>query len=108
MRAFETDSEEDLFVGAVHILNLCRVHNGDWVSDTRVGQTDVSFKLDSGAQGNILPLDTYRHIIPAVCLKPTRTVLAGFIRDIKVTHFGTVTYKCQTRHGELGEPCSMQ
>ena len=97
----ETDSEDDLFFGAVHVLNLdsATVHNDDWVSDIRVGETDISFKLDSGAQGNILPLDTYRRIIPAVCLKPTRTVLSGFTRDIKVKPLGTVTYKCQTRHG---------
>ena len=43
----QMDSEDDLFFGAVHVLNLdsATVHNDDWMFDIRVGETDISFKL---------------------------------------------------------------
>ena len=96
-----SDDDDELFFGSVHVLNLdvATVAEDDWISTVRVGDTDIDFKLDSGAQGNVLPLEVYRRIIPAVPLKSTNTVLAGFARDMKVKPVGTVTYTCTTRKG---------
>ena len=35
-----------------------------------------------------------------MCLKPIKTVLAGFTRDIKVKPLGIVEYLCKTRKGD--------
>ena len=90
---------DDLFLGTVQILNCneARVVKNDWVAKIRTGDTDIDFKLDSGAQGNVLPLDVYRRIIPAVPLNPTNTILAGFGRGMKIKPVGVVPYTCTVK-----------
>ena len=97
-----TDNE-DIFFGAVDVLNLdsAVLKKHDWVSEVRVGETDVEFKLDTGAQGNILPVSVYRNIIPAVSLKPTNVILAGFSRDMRVKPLGVVEYMCKSKETKI-------
>ena len=43
-----------------------------------VGNQEVCFKLDSGADANVLPLDTYERLGPSSSLMQTNTVLTAF------------------------------
>ena len=47
--------EPELFLGPVQVLNMdaADVGSRDWISTVKVGETNVKFKLDSGAKGNI-------------------------------------------------------
>ena len=77
-------------------LSVASLKNEDWITELCVGETKVPFKLDSGAQANILPLDTYKRIIPTMPIKDTRVTLSGFTNDVKVKPVGMVTYPCQS------------
>ena len=95
------DSNGVLFFGSVQVLNIdvATVKNDDWVSQIRVGDTDIEFKLDSGAQGNVMPFAVYQSIAPIVPIKPTKVKLAGFTRDCTVQPIGVVDYNCIAQNG---------
>ena len=97
----QSDSESDLFFGSVQLLNVdsASLKNNDWVCDIHVGDTDIEFKIDSGAQGNILPLSTYERVKPSMPLKPTNVRLAGFTRESRIKPLGEVVYKCVAKNG---------
>ena len=56
-----------------------------------VSGTDVTFKLDSDAQGNVLPVSTYHLIEHAAVLRPTKVLLSGFVKGMTVSPMGVVT-----------------
>ena len=72
--ASTTDSEDSelylapLFIGKVS-------DSSEWTELIDVAGTQVSFKLDTGANANVLPYTTYRKI--ATPLRPTGSVLTG-------------------------------
>ena len=55
-----------------------------------IGSQQISFKLDTGAQANVLPMTIYETIKPNVALQPTKTILSAFVNDVKVKPAGTV------------------
>ena len=61
---------ETLFIGDIQA--------NDWQAKLRVNDTPVSFKLDTGAQANVLPVNVYRCIKPNKPLARTRTVPTVF------------------------------
>ncbi|KAI0241776.1 hypothetical protein LSAT2_018989, partial [Lamellibrachia satsuma] len=59
-----------------------------------IGSQQISFKLDTGAQANVLPMTIYETIKPNVALQPTKTILSAFVNDVKVKPAGTVKLQC--------------
>ena len=65
MSTFNPDDDSDsghLFFGTmvvIHVGSAKVVSDSDWLQNLCVSGTDVTFKLDSGAQGNVLPVSTY-------------------------------------------------
>ena len=68
-------------------LGLMTPLSNDWQTKLRVNDTPVTFKLDTGAQANVLPVNVYRRIKPNKPLARTRTVLTAF-GDAKITPVG--------------------
>ena len=54
----------------------------------------MNFKLDTGAQTNVLTLTMYEQIKPVVPLKSTQTVLSAFVNGVKVKPLDTVQLQC--------------
>ena len=79
-----TGDDGQLFVGTLFIGNI---QANDWQTKLRVNDTPVTFKLDTGAQANVLPVNVYRRIKPNKPLARTRTVLTAF-GDAKITPVG--------------------
>ena len=76
-----TGDDGQLFVGTLFIGDI---QANDWQTKLRVNDTPVTFKLDTGAQENVLPVNVYHRIKP---LARTRTVLTAF-GDAKITPVG--------------------
>ena len=68
-------------------LGLMTPLSHDWQTKLRVNDTPVTFKLDTGAQANVLPVNVYRRIKPNKPLARTKTVLTAF-RDAQITPVG--------------------
>ena len=79
-----TGDDRQLFVGTLFIGDI---QANDWQIKLRVNDTPVTFKLDTGAQANVLPVNVYRRIQPNKPLARTRTVLTVFV-DAKITPVG--------------------
>ena len=79
-----TGDDRQLFVGTLFIGDI---QANDWQTKLRVNDTPVTFKLDTGAQANVLPANVYRRIKPNKPLARTRTVLTAF-GDAKITSVG--------------------
>ena len=69
----EEDSNE-LFVGAVHSSKRSTA----WYSEIRVENQPVNFKLDTGAQVNVLPLHEVQEKFPDIILKDTTVELTSY------------------------------
>ena len=48
-------SDEEMFLGSIENYS----NNKDWMMSGRVNGANISFKLDTGAQVNVLPLNVY-------------------------------------------------
>ena len=57
----ESAKEHSLFIGQLFVGDI---QNTDWRAELRVCDVPVTFKLDTGAQANVLPVSTYRRIMP--------------------------------------------
>ena len=68
-------NEHSLFIGQLFVGDI---HNTDWRAELRECDVPVTFKLDTGAQTDVLPVCTYRRIRPIQQLVPTKTVLTAF------------------------------
>ena len=62
--AYEYDEQlDDLFVGAVFVGNVRKTVGDDCKADLSIGGTCVTtFKLDTGADVNIIPLKVYERV----------------------------------------------
>ena len=80
-----TDSEEEedaLFLAPLFIGNL--EEGSQWQEDIDVGQTSIRFKLDTGANANVIPYQTYLRVQKAdgnkgtvAPISSTRSILTG-------------------------------
>ena len=50
----------------------------DWVEKLNVNNTIIKFKLDSGAQCNVLPLNGYQRLQNRPRILPTKAKLTGY------------------------------
>ena len=91
-----TGEDGQLFVGTLFIGDI---QANDWQTELWVNDTSVTFKLVTGAQANVLPVNVYRRIKPNKPLARTRTVLTAF-GDAKITPVGETQLRV-TGRGQL-------
>lgn len=92
----EASGEEFLIIETIFIGELDGGENqaGRWQEKIGVGQTDVNFKLDTGAQANILPLAMWETAVPDGNLSATKVVLTAF-GEGKVQPVGMAVIPCK-------------
>lgn len=94
---------DGLFIGTMSIGLLKAKTDGSWCSNVTVGNTLVQFKLDTGAEANVLPLQVFRSMESKarceeraeLCLKPTKTVLTAY-GGARLKPEGMLTLMCYT------------
>ena len=82
----DSANEHSLFIGQLFVGDI---QNTDWRAELRVCDFPVTFKLDSGAQANVLPVSTYRCIKPMQQLEPTKTVSTVF-GNVRIKPVGVI------------------
>ena len=50
----------------------------EWLLNIKVNETDIEFKLDTGAQCNVIPWNIYKTLIVKSTLLPTNATLTGY------------------------------
>ena len=93
----ESSSEEDVyFLGeVVHLDTINKSGNKPWTADIKVNETNILFKIDSGADVTVKPLTVYQQRKLQSTLKSTGKVLMGPC-NYKMNCIGTFT--SQLRH----------
>lgn len=90
-----TDQRPSLFVGAVQT----QTGRDEWTVDLKLEHKHVKFKLDTGAQANVIPYSLLRRIGKKNILRPTNVKLSTYTGDIipvKGKCNWTVKYKKKT------------
>ena len=91
--------EEYLVIKPVLIGKLTEANaqtSGRWQEKIIVGQTEVDFKLDTGALANVLSFDTLKNTTPGHSPTPTEVVLTAFGLG-KIHPLGTTMIPCMHR-----------
>ena len=93
----EDGIEEYLVVSTIHIGST----EDNWHETMLAGKTGVSLKLDTGAQVNVLPLQSLREATATneVRIKPTNVVLTAF-GDSKIKPLGTAVVPCKYKRSQ--------
>jgi len=103
---------DSLFIGTVELKGTHSFAQKAWYTDVDIGNVTVKFKLDSGAEANILPLDIYKSLQETVSMQPTSTMLVAYggtkLRPEGLAKLQCVTPKVQvclpfyiTRHSSI-------
>ena len=86
---------ESLYLGSLLLDVHGHTPNDDaWMTKMVIGRQQISFKLDAGAEANVLPMKIFETLTPSVALQPTQTTLSAFVNGVKVKPAGTVTFQC--------------
>ena len=94
---------DTLYIGTVNIDQLKSKADKSWHSNVNVDCMCVKFKLDTGAEANVLPLKVFtamtrkarRERRTHLKLQPTKTVLVAY-GGMRLKPEGVVTLKCST------------
>ena len=54
------------------------IDRNEWHTKLKVNERDITFKLDTGADANVLPLDVYKQVLSDVPMTRTDTILTAF------------------------------
>ena len=100
-----------LFIGTVNIDQLDSSRDKSWYSEIRVDNMPIRFKLDTGAEANVLPLKTFKSMKRKVrCerrehlqLQPTKTVLVAY-GGMRLRPEGLLTLTCSTPKAHASLP----
>ena len=84
--------EQNLFIGTV--TRAPQVEESAWFTSLRVGGTPIKFKLDKGAEANVLPLSVYSKFRNKSPLLETSVILSSY-GDFKVKPKGTLDLNCE-------------
>ncbi|XP_029055276.2 uncharacterized protein K02A2.6-like, partial [Osmia bicornis bicornis] len=88
----------NLFVETVCTAKISSINT--WMETVIVEDTKICFKLDSGAQVNILPNYFFSKINKQFEVKPTNIILETF-GGFKIRPRGTVQLKCRVKNNEI-------
>lgn len=69
---------DSLFIGTEELKDNPSSVQKAWYTDLDIGNVTLKFKLDSGAEANIIPLDIYQSLYKTVLLQPTSTMLVAY------------------------------
>lgn len=103
---------DSLFIGSVELNQTSGSVQNAWHTDVNIGNVTVKFKLDSGAEANIIPLNIYQSLHKTALLQPTSTMLVAYggtkLKPEGVANLQCVTPKVQaclpfyiTRHSSI-------
>ena len=84
-----SNSDTEFFVGVIYnestnntLVAVKKTHsmgvNNDWTVKLETNGTDVIYKIDSGAQVNVMPESIYKTLKQKSELKPTKVKLAAY------------------------------
>ena len=97
--AESTFQAEDFFVDALFVDALGDEDEEEWILPMKINNTTVSFKLDTGAGCNVLPVDEYKRLKPRPEMKRTEMKIRGYT-GTRIPIIGTcmaqVTHKSGT------------
>ena len=54
------------------------IDRNEWHTMLKVNEQDITFKLDTGADANVLPLDVYQQVLSDVLMTRTDIILTAF------------------------------
>ena len=83
----ESETYENFFIGAIKNENMISFDENDdreWTIDLTVNKTLINFKIDSGAETNIIPLCEYRNIRNRPKLHKPRVKLTAYNTSIYI------------------------
>lgn len=86
--------DQELFIGTV--TRAPPVEESAWFTSLRVGGTPIKFKLDTGAEANVLPLGVYSKLRNKSPLLETSVLLSSY-GDFKVKPKGTLNLNREAR-----------
>ena len=89
LEAFDDVRETYLVIETIHISSLQET----WEKTLKIRETDITFKLDTEAEANVLPLNIFNAVKQEQVLQKTKTVLTAF-GDSKIYPLGTVVIPC--------------
>ena len=89
---YDYEVESQLFVGSCFVGNLAMTAE-KWQAPIQGQGRTLLFKLDTGAQANVLPLHLYQKLKQKSLLKPTQTILTAF-GNTKIQPAGTAQHEC--------------
>jgi len=91
---------DELFLGALFV-DSCQISKEDeFVTDLIINGKSVSFKIDTGADGNVLPEDTWLDVCPDSFVRHTPISLAPFVKGVTVKPLGITTLECVSEKKE--------
>ena len=73
---FSPSLGNELYINSIHSMNQTKDHHIDLYFSTQ--KTYISFKLDTGADANILPLKEYERCCPHPTLNKTNSILTSY------------------------------
>ena len=96
------EDKEFLYLGSIYLDGHAHASNDDdWMTKMVIGRQQISCKLDTGAQANVLPMKVFEMLTPRVELQPTQTILSAFVNGVKVKPAGTVTLQCIPENADV-------
>ncbi|XP_060873973.1 uncharacterized protein K02A2.6-like [Metopolophium dirhodum] len=73
----ESKEEKEFFIGVVGE-NKNNNSDKDWIVKLKTNGTEIRYKIDTGAQANVLPSEILKCINPQVLIEPTKAKLSTF------------------------------
>ena len=75
MHTVHSSDTSGLFIGTVFVGGI---DSNEWHTTFKVNERDITFKLDTGADANVPPLDVYQQVLSDVPMTRTDTILTAF------------------------------
>ena len=88
----------DLFMGVVFVGSV----DSRWNQELFVNKQSVTFKLDTGADANVLPHSVYKRVSPNTSLNKTKTTLTAF-GNTKIKPLGEIQLNV-AKHDNMSQP----
>ena len=91
----DEDDSDSFFMGEVTVIDTVQSGSQPWIASLSMGQEQIKFKLDSGADVTVIPENTYKSLQAKEQLEPTNKVLLGPC-NYKMKCLGKYTTKLST------------
>ena len=96
----DTFDEIDLFLGALFVDSSQISKDSEFETNMIINGKLVRFKIDTGADGNGLPSDTFHEVCPDSIIRQTPFTLAPFVKGVTVKPLGVTTIDCISENNE--------